>query len=267
MISWEFIAIYIVLGSFVGIAAGMLGIGGGGILVPSLTAIFLMQKIPQNEVVHLALGTAMATIVITSFTNMITHHKLGDVLWNVVKLMTPGILLGAFLATFIVSHLSSLFLSVFFSIFMAYVALQMFLNKKPKPDRALLGAFWQLFSGFIIGAVSAMVSIGGTSLNVPYLIWQNTGIRKAIGTAATIGFPLALSATLGYLINGWQHTNLQDLTFGYISLPAFIVISLFSSLMVPIGAKLSHKLPVGTIKKIFALLLISLSIKMLSMFL
>jgi uncharacterized protein len=267
MLSWEYIVLYIALGSFVGVAAGMLGIGGGGILVPALTTIFLMQKMPQNEVVHMALGTSMATIVMTSFANLIAHNKLGDVLWNVVKMMTPGILLGAFAATFLVSHLSSLFLSVFFSIFMAYVALQMFLNKKPKPGRALLGVFGQMVSGFVIGAVSAMVSIGGASLSVPYLVWQNVNIKKAIGTAATIGFPVALSTTVGYMVNGWHNTDMHNLTVGYVSLPAFFIISLCSSLMVPVGARFSHRLPVGVIKKIFGVLLVSLSLKMLSTFL
>jgi uncharacterized protein len=267
MPGWEFVALYIALGIVVGTAAGMLGIGGGGILVPSLTSIFLMQKMPQSAVVHMALGTSMATIVVTSFFNTIAHHKLGDVLWTVVRVMIPGILLGAFAATFLVSHLSSLFLSVFFSIFMAYVAVQMFLNKKPKPGRTLLGSLWQMFAGFVIGAVSAMVSIGGASLSVPYLVWQNTGIQKAIGTAAAIGFPVAVSATVGYMISGWHNTNMHNLTFGYVSLPAFVIISVCSSLMVPVGAKFSHKLPVGIIKKIFGLLLVALSLKMLSTFL
>lgn len=267
MIGWEYIVIYIVIGLLVGTAAGMLGIGGGGILVPSLSAIFLMQKIPQNEVMHMALGTSMATIVVTALFNMRTRHKLGEILWNIVAMMTPGIVLGSFGVTFIIAHLSSLFLSIFFSIFMAYVALQMFINKKPKPQRGLLGKYWQLLAGFIIGGFSTMVSIGGASLNVPYLLWQNVKIQKAIGTAAALGFPLAFSATIGYMISGWYNTNMHNLTLGYISLPAFIIISISSALMVPVGAKLSHKLPVNIIKKIFGLLLVSLSIKMLTSFL
>lgn len=267
MIGWEYVALYIVLGSFVGIAAGMLGIGGGGILVPSLSAIFLMQKIPPSQVVHMALGTSMATIVVTAIFNTRTRNKLGDILWNIVAAMTPGILLGAFGTTFIVAHLSSLFLSIFFSIFMAYVALQMFLNKKPKPQRVLLGGYWQILAGFVIGAVSAMVSIGGASLSVPYLVWQNISIQKAIGTAAAIGFPVALSATIGYMISGWHNTDITHLTLGYVSLPAFAIISTCSALMVSVGAKLSHRLPVDIIKKIFGTLLVILSLKMLSTFL
>ncbi|MGB5444346.1 MAG: sulfite exporter TauE/SafE family protein [Psychromonas sp.] len=262
----ESIMLYIALGSFVGVAAGLLGIGGGGIIVPALTTIFLMQGMPQNEVVHMALGTSMATIIVTSFSSLRAHHKREGVIWEVVKLMTPGILLGTFLGTFLASMLSSFYLAIFFSIFMAYVSVQMFLNKKPKPSRQLLPSWAQFLSGSFIGAISAMVSIGGGSLSVPYLVWQNIDIKKAIGTSAAIGFPIALSGTLGYIINGWHHTNLDNLTFGYISLPAFFIIAFFSYFTAPLGVKLTHLLPIKITKRIFACLLISLSIKMLSSF-
>ncbi|MDD3598008.1 MAG: sulfite exporter TauE/SafE family protein [Sulfuricurvum sp.] len=260
------IILLITLGAFVGVAAGLLGIGGGGIIVPALTAIFLMQGMAQSEVVHMALGTSMATIVVTSFSSLRAHHKRQGVLWDVVKMMAPGIVIGTFLATFLASVLSSLYLAVFFSIFMAYVSLQMFIDKKPKPSRTLLNPAGQFASGSVIGAVSAMVSIGGGSLTVPYLVWQNVELKKAIGTSAAVGFPIAISGTLGYVINGWHNTNLDHLTVGFVSLPAFFVIALFSYFTAPIGVKLAHVLPVGTIKKIFAFLLIALSVKMLSSF-
>jgi len=266
MPGFEFVIYYIILGSFVGVAAGLMGIGGGGIIVPTLTMLFLMQGMAPSEVVHMALGTSMATIVITSFSSLRAHHKRGSVMWNVAKMMTPGILIGAFLATFLASILSSFYLAILFSIFMAYVSIQMFLNKKPKPSRKLLGASGQFFSGSIIGAISALVSIGGGSLSVPYLIWQNVDLKKAIGTSAAIGFPIAISGTLGYMINGWGHTDMSHLVFGYVSLPTFFIIAFFSYFTAPLGVKLTHILPVQITKRIFALLLITLSIKMLSSF-
>ena len=262
----ESILLYIALGGFVGVAAGLLGIGGGGIIVPSLTTIFLMQGMPPSEVVHMALGTSMATIVITSIASLRAHNKRKGVIWDVVKMITPGILLGTFLGTFLASMLSSFYLAIFFSIFMAYVSLQMFLNKKPKPSRKLLGSLGQFISGSFIGSISAMVSIGGGSLSVPYLIWQNVDIKKAIGTSAAIGFPIAISGTLGYIINGWDYTNLNNLTFGFISIPAFFIIAFCSYFTAPLGVKLTHILPIGITKKIFGFLLISLSIKMLTSF-
>jgi len=262
----ESIILYIILGCFVGVAAGLLGIGGGGIIVPSLTTIFLMQGMDMENTVHVALGTSMATIVVTSISSLKAHNKKGGVIWDVVKMMTPGIIIGTFFATFIASVLSSLYLAIFFSIFMAYVSIQMFLNKKPKPTRKLAGSKVQLGAGTLIGAISAMVSIGGGSLTVPYLIWQNVEVKKAIGTSAAIGFPIAVSGTLGYIINGWSHTDMQNLMFGFVSIPAFFFVAICSYFTAPLGVKLAHTLPVGVIKKIFALLLILLSIKMLTSF-
>jgi len=266
MLGFESIALYILLGCFVGVAAGLLGIGGGGIIVPSLTTIFLMQGVDSQNVVHMALATSMATIVITSLSSLKAHNKKGGVIWSVVKMMTPGIIIGTFFATFLASILSSLYLAIFFSIFMAYVSIQMFLNKKPKPSRKLVNSKIQFAAGTLIGAISAIVSIGGGSLTVPYLIWQNVDIKKAIGTSAAVGFPIAVSGTLGYIINGWENTDLSNYMFGYVSLPAFFFIAICSYFTAPIGVKLAHSLPVKVIKKIFSLLLILLSLKMLFSF-
>jgi uncharacterized membrane protein YfcA len=266
MLSVDTILLFIALGAIVGVAAGLLGIGGGGIIVPSLTTIFLTQGMPQSEVVHMALGTSMATIIVTAFASLRAHHKRNGVLWDVVKMMTPGILLGTFLGTFLASMLSSVYLAIFFSVFMAYVSLQMFLNKKPTPSRRLIVAWGQFIAGSFIGAISALVSIGGGSLTVPYLIWQNVDIKKAIGTSAAVGFPIAVSGTLGYIINGWNHTDMSQLTFGYIYLPAFFIIACCSYATAPLGVKLAHRLPIPIIKRLFAFLLIGLSIKMLLSF-
>jgi len=180
MLNLETLLLFIALGSVVGVAAGLLGVGGGGIIVPSLTTIFIMQGMPESEVVHMALGTSMATIIVTSFASLRAHHKREGVLWNVVKMMAPGILLGTFLGTFLASVLSSFYLAIFFSVFMAYVSLQMFLNKKPKPSRTLITASGQFGAGSIIGAISALVSIGGGSLTVPYLIGQKVFLVNVI---------------------------------------------------------------------------------------
>ncbi len=259
----EWMIVYLCLGMIVGFMAGLLGIGGGGIMVPVLTALFLKQGVPVSQVIHLALGTSMASIILTSFASFRAHHAKQSVLWSVVKKMVLGIFIGTFLATFMVVHSSTIYLALFFSIFMIFVALQMFINKKPKPSRKLAGN-WGLFSaGTIIGAVSALVSIGGGSLTVPYLTWQNIDIKKAIGTSSAIGFPIAISGTLGYLINSEsiQISNMN--TLGYIYFPAVLCISMTSILSAPLGVKLVHQLPVAMIKKIFAILLILLSLKML----
>lgn len=254
---------YLLLGSFVGFMAGLLGIGGGGIMVPVLTTLFLYQGIPVENVVHLALGTTMASIIVTSLSSLRAHNAAGAVIWPIVKIMSLGIVLGTFLATFVAVNTSPFKLALFFSIFMAYVSIQMFFNKKPKAGRELASNNGLLFSGFCIGAISALVSIGGGSLTVPYLVWQNVDIKKAIGTSAAIGLPISIAGTAGYVINGWSATSVSHDTFGFVYLPAVLLISTTSFITAPYGARLAHKLPIAALKKLFALLLIILSIKMM----
>jgi uncharacterized membrane protein YfcA len=263
MLEPQWILMFLVLGSFVGFMAGLLGIGGGGILVPILTTMFLSHGIELDNVVHLALGTSMASMVITTFSSCRSHHAKGGVLWKAVKGMVLGIIIGTFLATFLASHLSSLFLGIFFALFMAFISIQMFLNKKPKPSRELSGNAGLFAAGSGIGAISALVSIGGGSLTVPYLVWQNIEIKKAIGTSAAIGLPIAIAGTLGYLINGWDFSSPDEYIFGYVYLPAVVLISITSFVTAPYGVKMAHRLPVGLLKKIFAVLLVILSIRML----
>ncbi len=263
MLEIEWILIFLALGSFVGFMAGLLGIGGGGIMVPALTSIFILRGVPLESVVHLALGTSMASIIVTSISSFRAHHLRNAVIWKVVKGMTLGIVAGSYLATLLVAHISSFYLALFFSVFMSYVSAQMFLNKKPEPDRELAGNSVLSIVGVGIGAISALVSIGGGTLTVPYLTWQNINIKKAIGTSAAIGFPIAIAGTLGYVINGWENTSLENYTFGYVYFPAVLVISTASFFSAPYGVSLAHKLPISVLKKIFAILLIILSIRML----
>ena len=254
---------FLALGSIVGLMAGLLGIGGGGIMVPILTTIFLLNGVPTETVVHLALGTSMASIIVTSISSLRAHHLKGAVIWSIVRKMSPGIILGAFLATFLVRQASSFYLAIFFSIFMSFIAIQMFINKTPKPNRKISKTSGLLIAGSGIGAISAMVSIGGGSLTVPYLVWHNIDIKKAIGTSAAIGLPISIAGTVGYLINGWDIHSTEAFTFGYIYLPAVVCISCASYLTAPFGVKLAHKLHVSILKKVFSLLLILLSLKML----
>lgn len=263
MIDLPFMLSLIALGGIVGFTAGLLGVGGGGLMVPILTSLFLWQKMPLEQVVHLALGTSMASIVVTSFSSLRAHHKNQGVDWAAVQSMAPGILLGAFAATFLAAFANALFLASFFALFMFCTAIQMLVGATPNPSRQLPGQA-QLFGvGSIIGGISALASIGGGSLSVPFLHWHNVPIKRAIGTSAALGFPIAVSGTLGYIINGWQHTGATPLSFGFIYLPAVIIISALSVFTAPLGVKFAYYLPVPIIKRVFALLLFLLSAKML----
>lgn len=259
----EFWWAYLALGAFAGFFAGLLGVGGGAIMVPILTSIFLAEGFPKSEVVHLALGTSMAAIIFTSISSLRAHHAHGAVLWKVVRGMTPGILFGTFGATFVAALLPTRPLTIFFACFISYVAVQMLLNIKPKPHRDLPGALGLGAVGLGIGGVSALVAIGGGSLSVPFMTWCNVKAHNAIGTSAALGLPIAVAGAIGYLVNGWGHPGLPPLTAGFIYLPALVLVTLVSTLVAPFGARLAHRLPVATLKRVFAGVLVALVVKML----
>ncbi|MFV0422400.1 sulfite exporter TauE/SafE family protein [Oleidesulfovibrio sp.] len=253
----------LVLGAFAGVLAGLLGIGGGLVIVPMLTFSFTWQGVPHEHILHLALGTSMATIIFTSISSMRAHNQRGAVLWYAVKATAPGILVGTFAGAFIASALSTNFLKGFFGCFLLYVAAQMLLDIKPKGTRQLLGSAGMIAAGSGIGVLSSLVGIGGGTLTVPFLTWCNVTIHKAIGTAAAIGFPLAISGALGYVISGWGQPTLPEYSVGYVYLPAMVGIVCASMLTAPVGVRLAHSLPVPRLKRIFAALLIVVGTKML----
>lgn len=254
---------YILLGAFAGVLAGLLGIGGGLVIVPVLTIIFSNTEIPHQYILHMALGTSLTSILFTSVSSLYAHHKKEAVIWKIVLSITPGIIVGTMSGTYIASFLSTNFLKIFFAIFLLYVGTQMLIGIKPKPTREIPGGSGIFCAGGIIGVFSSLVGIGGGTLSVPFLVWCNTKMHKAIGTSAAIGFPIAAAGALGYMLNGLNVQGLPEFSLGFINLKALAGIVMASVLTAPIGAKLAHSLPVDKLKKIFAVLLYLLGIKML----
>jgi uncharacterized membrane protein YfcA len=253
---------YAVLGAVAGFFAGLLGVGGGAIMVPVLALMFAAQGFPEAHLMHLALGTSMAAIIFTSISSLRAHHGHGAVRWPIVRIIAPGILVGTFAGAQLASIVPTRPLAIFFTLFMSYVAFQMLANIKPKPSRQLPGTFGMFVVGSGIGAVSALVAIGGGSLSVPFMTWCNVKMHEAIGTSAAIGFPIAVAGTLGYLVGGWGAGGLPVWSFGYVYLPALAACVVVSMLTAPLGAKAAHNLPVATLKKIFAGVILLLLAKM-----
>jgi uncharacterized membrane protein YfcA len=254
---------YLGLGLIVGFFAGLLGIGGGGIMVPLLVMIFTFQGFDDKQLMHMALGTSMASIVLTAISSAYHHHLRAAVRWDVWKKMALGLLLGTFTLSFFINYLPRTFLAIFFSVFMTYVAVQMFLNIKPKPHRTLPSAWGLSIVGFAIGGISALVAIGGGTMSVPFLTWCNVKVQHAIATSAALGVPIAVAGAVGYMLSGWHEAYLPSYSVGYVYLPAVLLIALVSVVTVPLGVKLSHRLPVGVLKKVFAVMMLLLALKML----
>lgn len=254
---------YLALGLIAGFLAGLLGLGGGAVMVPLLASLFAYQGFARDQVLHLALGTSMATIVFTALSSLRAHHRHGAVIWPVVRDMTPGIVAGTFVGTLIAARVSTDGLALFFACFIAFVAVQMAFNLKPRAVRDLPGRGGLFTAGTGIGGISALVAIGGGSLTVPFLTWCNVPVQRAIGTSAAAGFPIAVFGTLGYLWNGWAADGLPAFSLGYVFLPALLWVMAGSVLTAPLGARLAHRLPVPTLKRIFSGVLVLLAAQML----
>ena len=257
------ILMYVLVGAIAGVLAGLLGIGGGLVIVPMLVYCFSRQGISDAVIMHVALGTSLASIMFTSVSSFRAHHKRGAVHWSVVRKIVIGIFTGTFIGSCIAAQLSTRFLKGFFVVFLYYVAFQLLTNKKPKPSRQIPGHLAMFGVGNVIGVVSSLVGIGGGTLSVPFMIWCNMAVHHAIGTSAAIGFPIAIAGTIGYIINGLNAVDLPPLSFGYIYLPALAGIVVTSILTAPLGVRLAHSLPVDRLKRVFAFLLLVMGTRML----
>ncbi|GAA4334120.1 sulfite exporter TauE/SafE family protein [Pigmentiphaga soli] len=259
-----FIVLLLLLGAATGFAAGLLGIGGGMIMVPFLTLAFTWQKLDPELVVHAAIATSMATILFTSLSSVRAHHKKGAVRWNLVAQFTPGLVIGGLLAGgAIFSVLKTGWLALFFTLFVGYSAMQMLIDKKPKPSRQMPGPVGTSVAGTGIGLLSGLVGAGGGFVSVPFMTWCNVPLHNAVATSAALGFPIALANTIGYVWSGIQHYGIRPGMLGYIYWPALLVLVVASVVMAPVGAHVAHRLPVKSLKRVFAYVLIVLAAYML----
>jgi len=244
------------LGICTGFLAGLLGIGGGMIMVPFLTILLSNKGVSADLAVKMAIATSMATIIFTSISSVRAHHKRGAVRWDLVKGLAPGIVLGSAIASVgVFAMLKGASLAIFFGLFVGFSATQMFLDKKPAPSRQMPGFGGQLAAGGVIGFLSGLVGAGGGFISVPFMAWCNIAIHNAVATSAALGFPIAVANVAGYVVSGLNVENLPTGAFGYIWVPALVVIAACSFFMAPLGAKAAHSLPVKKLKRIFASIL------------
>jgi uncharacterized membrane protein YfcA len=257
------VVILLAMGACGGFAAGLLGIGGGMVLVPFIILIFSAQHFPADLIVHMAIATSLATIMFTSMSSVRAHHLRGAILWPVVRLFSPGILLGSLLGPWLGKQMNSSALALLFGIFVAFSATQMLMGKKPAGSRGLPGKIGMFAAGAGIGVLAGLVGAGGGFISVPFMSWCNVKIHNAIATSAALGFPIAFAGTLSNIYFGWNAPGLPAHTLGFIYLPALFVIAAASMAMAPLGARAAHAMPVHRLKKVFAVILYCLAAYML----
>lgn len=254
-----------ILGCGVGFLAGLLGIGGGLVIVPILSSILLhFEILPAEQVVIGAIATSLASILFTSTSSAIAHHKNGNVPWDLAPWVMTGVALGALISGFIAALLPESVVRLVFAVSVVLIAIKMFFSKSTStnerdiPNKGVLTIFTTL-----TGGLSAMIGIGGGALLVPLLTFFSVDMKKAIGCASACGIVIALFGSLGYVSSGSAYFSLKDGFAGFVYLPALFGIVCTSWFMAPVGAKATHYLPVPTIKKIFAGLLVVTAIKMI----
>jgi uncharacterized membrane protein YfcA len=259
--------VYLLIGAVIGFMSGLLGVGGGMILVPIMLYIFGIQGpeagFPPDHLMHMALATAMATIPFTTASSVRAHHARGGIVWEIVRGMLPGLALGALLATVVAGKVPGRPLAIFFAAFIFYAATSMFFDLKPKGTRALPGWLGLGFTGTVISFLSTFLAAGAAFLTIPFMAWCNVPLKRAVGTAAAIGFPLGLIASVGYIYAGLQAGPLPRHSLGFIYLPALAMIVAPSMLTAPLGASLSHRMPVKQLRMVFAFTLYVIAVRMI----
>ena len=243
--------------------AGLLGVGGGLIIVPALVWSFQLEGVLLAVQMHLAIGTSLATIILTSIASVRAHDRRGGVNWEVFWRLTPGIVVGALIGAAVADALPTATLKLVFGVFVLLVAAQIAFGDKPAPHRGLPQTVGIFIAGTVIGAISAVVGIGGGSLTVPFLAWCNTSLRNAVATSAACGLPIALSGTVGFIVMGWGEPGLPDWSLGYVYLPALLGIVATSMFFAGLGARLAHTLPTRVLQMIFATFLLIVGTNML----
>jgi uncharacterized membrane protein YfcA len=254
---------YLLTGAAAGLLAGLLGVGGGLVIVPALAWLLAGHGVPGEHLMHLAVGSSLAAIIPTAVSSLLAHQRRGSVHWPAVRGLLPGILAGALGGAWLAREVSSPGLALCFGTFEILVALQLFFAMKPAAHRGLPGAAGMGIAGAVIGVVSALLGIGGGTLTTPFLLWNGIDIRRAVGTSATCGLPIALAGAAGFAWSGQTAMTGQAWTTGFIYWPAVAGIVLASVPLAPLGARLAHHLPRTQLQRVFALFLLLVGLKML----
>ena len=257
------LAIYLALGAVAGTMAGVFGVGGGIIIVPVLVFAFELQNIAPEIIMHLAIGTSLATILVTGSSSTLGHFRRGSIHRAWLKALLPGLVLGSVAGAFVADNLSGSSLGTMFGIFVLLISTKMVFGLTPKPGSAAPSNWVMALAGGAIGTVSALFGIGGGAMTVPLLSRCGAGMTQAVGTAAAVGLPIALVGALAFIVVGWGNPLLPAWATGFVMWPAFFSIVVTSVPFARLGVKLAHVLPAYALRLSFALLLAVVGVRFL----
>ena len=252
------------VGLLAGLLAGLFGLGGGVLIVPALYWLFTMQKFPQELLMIMAVATSLATIIFTSTSSIVAHHKLGAIQWGVVLRLTPGILFGTSVGAIVADFIEAEILRDVFVIYLLFVGFRMVLPKKNSREIKKAGQWLDYLMGNAIGFLSSILGIGGGTLTVPYLLARQLRMKNAVAVSSACGFPIAVSGAVMYASLGYGQEALPEWSLGYVYLPALAGIVICSMVTAPIGARLANKVPAQQLKRYFSIVLFLIAAKMIA---
>lgn len=252
------------VGAFAGLLAGLFGIGGGVVTVVVLALVLPDLMTATDRVMHVALGTSLAAIVLTASASTLAHHRRRAVAWSVVLRFAPAVALGALIGGRVAHWIPDQALRYLFAFFLLWVALRLWRRAAAPPTAAMPGTAGLAAVGTSIGLLSAWTGIGGGSLTGPFLMSRGVRAANAVATSAAVGLPLALAGTAGYVWSGWQVVGLPVPSFGFVYWPAALVLGLAAMFVAPLGARLAHALPERALKTAYAVLLVVAALKLLT---
>lgn len=257
--------ICLVLGACAGMLSGLFGLGGGVLLVPAFVVVFHWADFPISSAVHMAMGTSLATIILTASSSTYSHWRQGGVDWTIVRQMAYGIVIGALSGSFFAHYIDAQLLEIFFALYLILIAGKMLFFHQRVVNRSMPAPWVTALVGGLIGFKSSLFGVGGGTVSVPFLNYCGQSMKRSAGISAACGLPIAVTGTIGYIISGWNNPALPGPHLGYVYLPAWFGVILTSLIFARIGAKFSHVWPQQRLQQLFALLLLVIAGKILWM--
>ncbi len=257
------ILIYFLLGTFSGVLAGLFGIGGGIIIIPTFFYIFSFLEFPEEILSHMVLGSSLGVIVFSSLSSTFSHHAKGAVNWNLIKVVAPSIIAGSFLGGITAGFLESSTLQGLVALFLVVASIQLIFEFPPPPQNPQTTLLGPVVAGGGIGWLSGVFGIGGGIFSVPYFYHRGLKMMNAIGTSAACGIPIALAGSISYIIIGFENNSIPDKSLGYVYLPATIIVGLMSSLTAKYGVNIAHRMKQKKLRIAFAFLVMIMALNLL----
>tara|TARA_X000001036_G_scaffold384939_1_gene379196 strand:+ start:424 stop:1209 length:786 start_codon:yes stop_codon:yes gene_type:complete len=257
------ILLYFLLGSFSGVLAGLFGIGGGIIIIPTFFYIYAYLGFPEEILSHMVLGSSLGVIVFSSISSTYSHNSKGAVNWDLIKVVAPSIIIGSALGGITAGFLESTTLQGLVALFLVVASVQLIFEFPPPPQNPQTNLVGPVIAGGGIGWLSGVFGIGGGIFSVPYFYHRGLKMMSAIGTSAACGIPIALAGSISYMIIGFDNINIPENSVGYVYLPATIIVGLMSSLTAKYGVNIAHRMKQKKLRIAFAFLVIIMALNLL----